>query len=144
MGPAWPAVSERRAGRFKRSYRRLPATPAGRASVSKGDPAGVFPFEDDRTNFDINAAQANLDRWDLDLTIDGETHPVREVTLQEFADLVNREALTPDEQLDTLAGLFHKTAPPVRDWSRDKRDVVFTAIGAYLNEHLEKKLGRQN
>lgn len=90
-------------------------------------------------NFDINAAQANLDRWDLDLTIDGETHPVREVTLQEFADLVNREALTPDEQLDTLAGLFHKTAPPVRDWSRDKRDVVFTAIGAYLNEHLEKK-----
>lgn len=90
-------------------------------------------------NFDINAAQANLERWDLNLTIDGETHPVREVTLQEFADLVNREVLTSDEQVDALGGLFNKGNPPVREWTRDKRDLVYTAIGAYLNEHLEKK-----
>ena len=90
-------------------------------------------------HFDINAAQANLDQWDFGVTVNGETFPTREITLQEYNDLVKVGAMNADQQIDTLAGMFKGNPPPVRDWTADVRDLVYNAIGAYLNEHLEKK-----
>lgn len=94
-------------------------------------------------NFNLDAARSHFDRWDLTITVNGQTCRVREVTVDEFAQiLASPPAPMSDDETALLANLVSEGKEHVAGWDRVTRDEVTTAISAYLKGYLEKKRER--
>lgn len=91
--------------------------------------------------FDLDAARSGYEPWDLSIQIDGVAHPVREITVEEFARMKAGEfAPGSPAEADLFVSLFPQTpAATVKGWDPFLRDEVSNAISAYLAAHLEKK-----
>lgn len=92
-------------------------------------------------DFDMDAARAAYDPWDFAITIEGARHPVREITVEEFARM-QAGAFAPGSaaEADLFVSLFPQTpAATVKGWDPFLCDEVSNAISAYLAGHLEKK-----
>lgn len=94
--------------------------------------------------FDLDASRMNFDKWDFSVKVGGKSHRVREITVEEFTQILAK-APTPmsDDETQLLVGLFPETKKAeILKWDRTTRDEVTTAISAYLQGFLEKKRQR--
>jgi hypothetical protein len=88
-------------------------------------------------NFNLDAAMASFDPWDLTLTIDGQTYKTLPLTLADRQRLAT--ASTAGELREIVAGRFAGDPKPnVESWDDEKLSGVINALVAY-RETLAKK-----
>jgi hypothetical protein len=68
------------------------------------------------STIDLDAVLANLDPWDLTLTIGGTAHRVRPLTLDQIVRLPKVAEGTVEQAIELLGGIFETPGPDVGKW----------------------------
>ena len=93
-------------------------------------------------NFDLKQMldRLDVDKWDLQIVVEGVSYPVREFTLEEFTAIASAEdRLTQADEIEVVRSMFIGDAPDVAAWPADLRDAAFNVLSAYVVGYVQKK-----
>lgn len=76
--------------------------------------------------------------WDLTITVQGKDHVTHRPSVADMCALQRLGALSEEEGLKLVAGLFEDPGPDVAAWAMDEVTFVIAAYLAYFNQRAEK------